>query len=176
MVALRPSSHAIQLKCLGEACAACLPQPTRRRGRRRIRASWVGLVDDGLTGWSLLTWLGTIPGRAAWTSDRNLRGSQSLDTYRLQPRRERLRDACAPALDGSGGLQMVTATYFLEKARQCRRLARATNDDRTIKGLTALAQEFEAKAKAAEASSRTVGLLGNGETGSLVPDDKGDPV
>ena len=71
---------------------------------------------------------------------------------------------------------MVTAAYFLEKARQCRRLARATNDDRTIKGLTALAEEFEAKAKAAEASSRTIDLLGNGVTGSLVPGDEGDPI
>ena len=71
---------------------------------------------------------------------------------------------------------MVTAAYFLEKARQCRRLARATNDDRTIKGLMALAEEFEAKAKAAQASSRTVDLLGNGETGSLVPDYKGDSI
>ncbi len=71
---------------------------------------------------------------------------------------------------------MVTAAYFLEKARQCRRLARATNDDRTITGLTALAEEFEAKAKAAEASSRTIDLLGNGVTGSLVPGDEGDPI
>jgi hypothetical protein len=71
---------------------------------------------------------------------------------------------------------MTTAQYFLEKARQCRRLARATNDDRTIEGLSALADEFDAKAKAAEASNRTVGLLGNGETGSLVPGDEGDPV
>ena len=57
---------------------------------------------------------------------------------------------------------MASAAYFQEKARQCRRLARATNDDRTLKGLAALAEEFEAKAKAAEASGRTI--------------DKGDPV
>ena len=33
----------------GGLFAACLPEPTRRRGRRRIGASWVALVDDGLT-------------------------------------------------------------------------------------------------------------------------------
>lgn len=65
--------------------------------------------------------------------------------------------------------------YFAEKARQCRRLARATNDERAIQGLSALAEEFESKARAASARERTQDLLGNGKTGHLVPDDAGDP-
>ena len=68
---------------------------------------------------------------------------------------------------------MDDSMYYSEKARQCRRLVRATNDERTIQGLTAMAEEFEAKAKAAVASSRTVDLLGDGTPGSLVPDDDG---
>ncbi len=70
---------------------------------------------------------------------------------------------------------METASYMLEKARQCRRLAGATNDSPTIEGLTALAEEFDAKADAAEKTAHTVDILGNGKTGSLMPDDKGDP-
>lgn len=70
---------------------------------------------------------------------------------------------------------MDGTAYYEQKARQCRRLARATNDERTIAGLTALAEEFDAKAKAMVATSRTVELLGNGTTGSLTPDDEGDP-
>ena len=66
---------------------------------------------------------------------------------------------------------MGQIAYFLEKARQCRRLTRATNDERTIEGLTALAEEFDAKAKAAEAAGRTVGLLGDGTPGRIVPGD-----
>ena len=67
------------------------------------------------------------------------------------------------------------ALYFLEKARQCRRLARAINDERAIEGLTAMADEFEAKAKAAQASTRTIDLLGDGSPGRLVPHEDGDP-
>ena len=70
---------------------------------------------------------------------------------------------------------MEDAAYFAEKAQQCRRLVRATNDSRTIEGLTAMAAEFDAKAKSAEASTHTISLLGNGVIGSLTPDDKGDP-
>ena len=69
---------------------------------------------------------------------------------------------------------METAAYYLEKARQCRRLLRATNAERAFQGLTAMADEFEAKARAAQASSNTVELLGNGAPGSLVPNDDGE--
>ncbi len=69
---------------------------------------------------------------------------------------------------------MDTVAYFEQKARQCRRLVRATNDERTVAGLTAMAEEFEAKAKAMEATSRTIDLLGNGVSGSLTPNDKDD--
>ena len=51
---------------------------------------------------------------------------------------------------------MDTVSYYSEKARQCRRLTRATNDERAIEGLTALAEEFQAKAKAAQACTRTI--------------------
>ena len=71
---------------------------------------------------------------------------------------------------------MDTAAYYSEKARQCRRLARATNDRRANEGLTAMAEEFEAKAKAAQASSRTIDLLGDGKPGRLVPGDDKDPA
>ena len=39
-----------------------------------------------------------------------------------------------------------------------------------------MVEEFEAKAKAMNATSRTIDLLGNGSTGTLTPDDKGDPA
>ena len=67
---------------------------------------------------------------------------------------------------------METAHYFFEKMRQCRRLAKATNDARTIEGLTILASEFEFKAKAAEARDRSAALLGNGAAGTLMPNDE----
>ena len=66
---------------------------------------------------------------------------------------------------------MDQVAYFQEKARQCRRLARVTNDDRTIEGLTALAEEFDAKAKAAEAAGRTIDLLGDGAPWRIVSGD-----
>ena len=70
---------------------------------------------------------------------------------------------------------MVDAiTYYLEKARQCRRLARATNDERANEGLSAMADEFEAKAKALETAERTIDLLGDGTPGRLVPDQSGE--
>ena len=69
---------------------------------------------------------------------------------------------------------LETAAYYLEKARQCRRLLRATNDERASQGLSAMADEFEAKAKAAQASSHTIDLLGDGSPGSLVPNDDGE--
>jgi hypothetical protein len=43
-----------------------------------------------------------------------------------------------------------SASYYLEKARQCRRLVRTINDARAIEGLTAMAEEFEALAKVAQ--------------------------
>ena len=70
---------------------------------------------------------------------------------------------------------MDTVSYYSEKARQCRRLTRATNDERAIEGLTALAEEFQAKAKAAQAYTRTIDLLGNGTPGRLVPGEDGEP-
>ena len=66
---------------------------------------------------------------------------------------------------------LETEAYFLKKARQCRRLLRATNDERASRGLSAMADEFEAKAKAAQAASHTIDLLGDGSPGSLVPND-----
>ena len=51
---------------------------------------------------------------------------------------------------------MEHAEYFAEKARQCRRLLRATDDSRTIDSLTELAKEFDAKAESAEASTCTL--------------------
>lgn len=71
---------------------------------------------------------------------------------------------------------MDTAAYYLEKARQCRRLTRATDDERVFAGLTALAEEFDAKAKAAQASPRTVDLLGDGTPGRIVPNESGEPT
>ena len=71
---------------------------------------------------------------------------------------------------------METVDYLRQKARQCRRLARATNDARTIAGLTAMAEEFEAKASGITATDRTKGLPGNGQIGRLMPDDAGDPT
>ena len=59
------------------------------------------------------------------------------------------------------------------KTRQCRRFLRATDDVRTIGGLTVLAEKFDAKAEAVQASARTLDLLGDGIPGSLVPDDEG---
>ena len=60
-----------------------MPPPTYPPKRlRRIRASWAGVVDDRLTGWSLLTWLRTMPGRVASTSGCNFRKFQNLGTYR----------------------------------------------------------------------------------------------
>ena len=58
---------------------------------------------------------------------------------------------------------METAAYFLEKAAQCRRLADAITrwDDPTKAALSALADEFEANAKAIlarEAAARQIGL------------------
>ena len=70
---------------------------------------------------------------------------------------------------------MDQASYYLEKVRQCRRLIRSINDERAIEGLTALAQEFEAKAKAAQAAEHTVDLLGDGKPGRLVAGDDESP-
>lgn len=67
-----------------------------------------------------------------------------------------------------------TAEYYFEKAKQCRRLIRAINDDRAIEGLTAMAEEFEAKGKAAQAVARTQELLGDGKPGRLVRGDNQD--
>ena len=58
---------------------------------------------------------------------------------------------------------METAAYFLEKAAQCRRLADSITrwDDPTKAALSALADEFEANAKAIlarEAAARQIGL------------------
>ena len=51
---------------------------------------------------------------------------------------------------------METAAYFREKARQCRRLFWALADEPAITVLTALAREFEAKAREAEESDLTI--------------------
>ena len=50
-----------------------------------------------------------------------------------------------------------SATYFMEKAAQCRRLANGlpNYNVNARKALIALAEEFEAKAKAAIAQTRT---------------------
>jgi len=47
---------------------------------------------------------------------------------------------------GRGKWCMDTAAYLTEKATQCRRLAAAVNDDRTVEVLLALAEKFERRA------------------------------
>ena len=47
---------------------------------------------------------------------------------------------------------MDIAAYLTEKATQCRRLAAAVNDDRTVEVLLALAEKFERRA--AECTAR----------------------
>ena len=47
---------------------------------------------------------------------------------------------------------MDAVEQLLEKARQCRRLALAANDDRATAALVAMAKEFEAAASLAEPS------------------------
>jgi len=66
-----------------------------------------------------------------------------------------------------GRAGMETATYFLEKAAQCRRLADAINrwDDPTKVALSALADEFEANAKAIQARAMAARQIGGDPTG-----------
>ena len=57
------------------------------------------------------------------------------------------------------------ASYFREKAEQCRRLARSilTRDDPTQASLLAMAAEFDAQAAAIEASVATAHVIGYGD-------------
>lgn len=80
----------------------------------------------------------------------------------------RLRDDRAPRAFGQGAILVDGVAYYLEKAQRCRRLARATSDAQAIKGLSALADEYDAKAKAVEASNRRADLLSDGETMPLL--------
>ncbi len=45
---------------------------------------------------------------------------------------------------------MEKTTYFMERAAQCRRLADGSYDERVIRELEALAEEYEAKARDAK--------------------------
>lgn len=58
-----------------------------------------------------------------------------------------------------------TASYFREKAEQCRRLARAilSRNDPTQASLAAMAVEFDAQAAAIEASVATAHVIGYGD-------------
>ena len=60
---------------------------------------------------------------------------------------------------------LKVATYFREKADQCRRLARMINDPATVAELNRMAAEFEAQAAAIEAKEATAGKLNNNEDG-----------
>ena len=60
-----------------------------------------------------------------------------------------------PVLRHGRGI-VETAAFYLERAKQCRRLARAAVDERTVESLTAMAEEFEADAKATKASAPPV--------------------
>lgn len=53
---------------------------------------------------------------------------------------------------------VAAADYFRRKALQCRRLINGIEDAQAIRSLTSLAEEFEAKAKAADAESHLTAL------------------
>jgi gamma-glutamyl phosphate reductase len=67
---------------------------------------------------------------------------------------------------------MSTKEYFEQKARQARRLLHGINDPQAREALTAMAEEFDAKAavidaeeSAKVAAQRCIDLMGNGEPG-----------
>jgi hypothetical protein len=66
---------------------------------------------------------------------------------------------------------LETASYFHEKAEQCRRLATCilTRNDLTAASLNALAVEFDAAAAAIEARTAAAQVIGYG--GEIPPDE-----
>jgi hypothetical protein len=69
---------------------------------------------------------------------------------------------------------METAAYFLEKAAQCRRLSDSITrqDDPTKVALSALADEFEANAKAIQAREAAARQIGLGDDTAPLPQDE----
>lgn len=67
-------------------------------------------------------------------------------------------------------MAVESSEYLRGKMSQCRRLAKATLDARTLADLSALADEFEAKAKEVEARTRSARMLADGSSGYLAPD------
>jgi hypothetical protein len=71
---------------------------------------------------------------------------------------------------------MESASYFREKAEQCRRMAGCilTRNDPTAASLRALAVEFDAAASVIDARTATVLSLGYG--GDIPPDREPRPI
>jgi hypothetical protein len=72
---------------------------------------------------------------------------------------------------------METAAYFLEKAAQCRRLADSITrpDDPAKVALSALAEEFEANAKAIRAREAAAREIGLGDDIAPIPPEEFSP-
>ena len=70
----------------------------------------------------------------------------------------------------SAGGHMQSASYFRQKAEQCRRVAASvlTHNDVTAASLTALAAEFDAAAAVIDGRSASAELIGYGD--DLPPD------
>src|ERR671916_260179 len=81
----------------------------------------------------------------------------------------RQRDTCAPARNRRGRI-VQSASYFREKAEQCRRLAACIprRDDPTAASLNALGIEFDATATAIDARTAAAQAIGYG--GSVPPE------
>jgi hypothetical protein len=90
------------------------------------------------------------------------------------------RGAGFSAFDATGNCpvarvrSMETAAYFLEKAAQCRRLADSITrqDDPAKVALSALADEFEANAKAIQAREAAAHQIGLGDDIAPIPPDE----